>query len=166
MIEIITTKTIGMFDGMSVSAAGVVDLKFKLPYEEMPNYIQISQMLNNNIQASIKIPPEEDAIVGEFMVKHLNIAGDGEAKFCINTITDSAELDTINDLITVERGTKLIITLRAEIEIEEEDEQISGQMDIDDWEPGSKEDDWEDEEADWRDNDSWGDDEENDKESW
>lgn len=149
----IVARVVGKFDGINVTAKGTVDLKFKLPYDELPNYIVILQMLNNNITVETQILPAEPLCLGDYIVKSLNIAGDGEAKLSLMTTTDTAEMDHVNTLSS-DIGSNVVITMMADVEIEEDEEQ-----------------EWDESEAiestgEFMDNESWGDDDENDNDGW
>lgn len=157
--QIIKARFVGRFDGANVTGKGILDLKFKLPYDELPEYIAVVKMLNNVISIKTQIPAIQEKAVelGDYRVKHLNIDGDGEAKFCLTTATEYAEMNNVNDL-SRERGTDIVINLVAIIESDEEEEATE-----EEW---NEEDDKSVAAVDWQDNESWGDDDENDNDGW
>lgn len=157
----VMARIVGKFDGTNVTAKGVVDLKFKLPYDEILNYIKTLQMLNNNINVTSQIVPNPELDLGIFMIKSLNIGGDGEAKFCLTTTTVSAEMDNVNKLSS-DIGANVVITLTAAIE--PEDEELE-----EDWPEDEEEEtaagDWQDntDVDEYIDNESWDDVDENER---
>lgn len=181
----IKTRLVGKFDGVNGTPAGVITLKFKLAYDELVNYIKITQFLNNVIDIKINDPAEMELEagdkakafdVGKFNVKSLNIEGDGEAKLVFTSIAQAVDMEEISKLLLFDRGTNLIINLEADVELEDEDddepvdnaEEKSAedkasnesmnppQMHVDSWS----------EEQGWPDDDSWDDSAEENNDGW
>lgn len=152
----VMARIVGKFDGTSVTAKGVVDIKFKLPYDEILNYIKTLQMLNNNVIVTSQVVPNPELALGEFRIKSLNISGDGEAKFCLTTTTEFAEMDNVNKLSS-DLGANVVITLTALIESEDDESEDTGEEWLEEDEKESGE---------WQDNESWGDVDENERDPW
>lgn len=115
-----TVKFVASYDGHSLSQNGKVDLRLKCDYSEVANYVQLLQMLNNDIKIAAKLPSENKPFkLGMFRLKQLNISHDGEAKVSFTSTNDFVEINELNRLITDERFN---VRCNSEIEIENEGE--------------------------------------------
>ena len=112
-------KMVALYNGHSVKQSGSVDLNLKAEYGELPNYVQLLQMLNNDIKVSVKLNGEKPMKLGMFRLKQLSVQHDGEGKIALNSTTDFVEVDSLNKLVTDER---FIVRCEAEIEMEEGEE--------------------------------------------
>lgn len=113
-------KMVAMYNGHSVKQSGSVDLNLKADYSELPNYVQLLQMLNNDIKVLVKLNGEKPMKLGMFRLKQLTVQHDGEGKIAFNSTTDFVEVDKLNRLVTDERFN---VRCEAEIEIEEAEEE-------------------------------------------
>lgn len=117
------------YGGHGIKMNGNVDLTLKSKYSEMPNYIQLIQMLNNDVSITVKTTDEEFSL-GVFRVKEIKVDHDGEGILKFNSLNDFVETDNLNKLITAkDTAPEFGVTFEAEIELEEsavEDEE-------DDW---------------------------------
>lgn len=140
-------RSVMQYTKHTVLDSGVIDVSFKSDYEYLGQNIVLASFLNQNIYVKAQIPPDNDMEIGEMSLKSLNIDRGGDQKIIFTSIVDSVDIDNINIFATTEKGTDIIMYL--ECDIDEEDTP-----------------DDEDYELDPRDNESWGDDDENDMEDW
>lgn len=140
-------RSVMQYTKHTVLDSGVIDVSFKSDYEYLGQNIVLASFLNQNIYVKAQIPPDNDMEIGEMSLKSLNIDRGGDQKITFTSIVDSVDIDNINIFATTEKGTDIIMYL--ECDIDEEDTP-----------------DDEDYELDPRDNESWGDDDENDMEDW
>lgn len=114
-------KMVALYNGHSVKSSGAVDLNLKADYSELGRYVQLLQMLNNDIKVAVKLNGEKKPLkLGMFRLKQLSVQHDGEGKISLNSTTDFVEVDLLNRLVTDER---FIVRCTADIEIEEEPEE-------------------------------------------
>lgn len=112
----VKVQVICRYNGHSVKSNGNIDLSLKTEYGELANSIQLTQMLNNDINLIVK-PAEKKAIkIGIFRLKQLRIDHDGVAVIGLNSITDYVEVDNVNTLVSED-----LFKARMVAEIEEED---------------------------------------------
>lgn len=122
-------KEIVEYAGHSISANGAVSLTVKASYSELPNSIQMCQLLNNDVTIKAKVPGEKAMMLGMFRVKNINIEDDGENKIKFAGLSQSVEVDNLNRLPLNDSDTKQFkILVEAEVEIEREDDEEG-----DDW---------------------------------
>ena len=96
--------SVGTYNGHSVKQSGAVNLSLKADYGELTNYVQLIQMLNNDIKIAVKMPDEAKGFkLGSFRLKSLNIMSDGEGKITFVSTTDFVEVDNLNKLVCDER---------------------------------------------------------------
>lgn len=109
-----------------VKANKAVNVEFKMPYSELPHYIQATALLNENVTVGVKIGSDKKPMrLGTFMINGVNVGRDGDGTIKLNSQTDAVELDNLN--ILVERCSEPIhLFLKANIEEsdEEEDDEI------------------------------------------
>ena len=121
MVKNANVKFVASYDGHSLRQNGNVDLRMKCDYSELVNYVQLLQMLNNDIKVAIKFPGESKPFkIGMFRLKQLNILHDGEAKISFTSTNDFVEVNELNRLVTEERFN---VRCSADIEIENEGEE-------------------------------------------
>jgi hypothetical protein len=94
----IKIKALAKYNGHSIKTNRAVDLSIKFPYEELPNYIKLIQLLNENVNVVVKLPDEKAKKLGVFMIKEIKIDGDGEGAVKFNSQLDFVEADIINTL--------------------------------------------------------------------
>lgn len=115
----IVVTAVMQYNGHTAGANGNIDLNLIGDYSELTNMIQVLQMLSNDVSVKIKMFEEKPFKLGVFRVKTLNVAGDGESKLKLNSMSDFVEVDNMNRLITKERFT---VRFEANVEIEDEGE--------------------------------------------
>lgn len=93
-------KLLGNYNGHNIKSNKSIDLNLKMPYDELTNYIQLVQLLNENITVYFKIGKEKPKKIGLFMIKDLKIDGDGEGKLKLNSLLDYVEISSVNNLAT------------------------------------------------------------------
>lgn len=98
MEEKIKIKTVARYGGHQVKANKSVDIAFKFDYSELSKYIQLIQMLNENIAIKIKQLDKPSEMIGIFMVKSINIDHDGESTIKFNSMTDQSEVQLFHGL--------------------------------------------------------------------
>lgn len=122
-------KEVVEYAGHSISANGAVNLTVKAGYSELPNSIQMCQLLNNDVTIKAKAPGVKAMMLGMFRVKNINIEDDGESKLKFAGLSQSVEVDNLNRLPLNDSDTKQFqILVEAEVEIEREDDEEG-----DDW---------------------------------
>lgn len=122
-------KEVVEYAGHSISANGAVNLTVKAGYSELPNSIQMCQLLNNDVTIKAKVPGAKAMMLGMFRVKNINIEDDGESKLKFAGLSQSVEVDNLNRLPLNDSDTKQFqILVEAEVEIEREDDEEG-----DDW---------------------------------
>ena len=119
MVKEVSVKLVSMYDGHSIKQNGNVDLKLGCEYSELPNYVQLVQMLNNDINVAVKLPGDKKPIkIGMFRLKQLNVSHDGSAKISFSSTNDFVEVNELNRLVTDER-----FAVRCDSKIEIDDEE-------------------------------------------
>lgn len=116
-MELVKIKCIGKYKTHSIRANKNVDIAFECNYDELSNYVLLSQMLNENVDISIRIEKNKPFKLGMFMVKEIRINSDGSGLLRFNSQLDYVESNNLNIL----SGELLQIAFRAEIEIEEKE---------------------------------------------
>lgn len=94
----IQIKQVCEYGGHSVGQNGSVNLTLKASYSELPKSIELLQLLNNDIKVKAKVPGEKPILLGPFMIKDVNISGDGTSKIKLNGLNDFVELASLNHL--------------------------------------------------------------------
>ncbi len=117
----IKIKSICSYNGHVVNPNKAVTISFKFRYDELVNYLQSVQMLNENINIIIKLGDKKPMKIGMFMIKGLVIDGDGEAVIKFNSQLDFVESTSINEVAAFGKDEQFKIMLEAKIEIEEDE---------------------------------------------
>jgi len=99
MSKIIKTMAVGQYGGHSIKNNKSVDITLKFAYSELPNYIKLIQLLNENIDISVKKQDEKSQMLGQFMLKEIRVDHDGEGIVKFNSMIDFVEADNINSLV-------------------------------------------------------------------
>lgn len=120
---IVKIKEVVTYAGHSLKANGAVDFTLKAAYSELPNSIQMMQMLNNDVSIKAKLPGSVPMKLGEFRIKQIVVDGDGESVLKFNGLNDYIEMDNLNLLpLNKDDNKEFQILAEAEIEMEEEDD--------------------------------------------
>lgn len=124
---IVKVKEVVKYNGHSLSANGSVNFNLKASYSELPNTIQMMQMLNNDVTIKAKLPAGKPMKLGMFRIKQIVIDGDGESTLKFNGLNDYIEMDNLNLLpLNNDDNKEFVIMMEAEIEIEEEEGENDG----------------------------------------
>lgn len=116
----VEVKAVAEYAGHNITANGNIDLNVQCEYGEITNYLQLTQMLNNDIKVGVKIEDRKPFSLGQFRLKQLRIDHDGSAKIKLNSITDFVEVNRVSELIGAGH---FKIMFKAEVIIEEENEE-------------------------------------------
>ena len=120
----VKVKEVVKYGGHSLSANGSVNFTLKASYSELPNTIQMMQMLNNDVTVKAKLPTGKPMKLGMFRIKQIVIDGDGESTLKFNGLNDYIEMDNLNLLpLNNDDSKEFVIMMEAEIEIEIEEEE-------------------------------------------
>lgn len=124
----VKVKEVVTYGGHSLSANGSVNLTLKSAYSELPNSIQLMQMLNNDVSIKAKVPGGKAMKLGIFRVKQIVIDGDGESVLKFNGLSDYIEMDNLNMLpLNTDDNKEFVVLMEADIEIEDEEEEADGE---------------------------------------
>lgn len=118
----VKTKAIAKYNGHSIKTNKTVDISFKFAYEELPNYIQMVQFLNENVEITVKQNDKKAQKLGTFMVKEIKVDHDGEGIVKFTSMVDHVEANEINDLVSTEPFKIMFSADVEEVEDEEESE--------------------------------------------
>lgn len=119
MAKKIKTTAVASYNGHSIKTNKNVDLALKFRYDELTNYIQLIQFLNEDVTISVRIEDGKPMNLGSFRVKEIKVDGDGEGIVKFNSMLDFINADFINSLV----GTDLIkVMFVAEVEEDEVEE--------------------------------------------
>lgn len=121
-MQTVKVKAEGSYYNHNVRQNKAIDVQFKIPYSELTNYIQSIQMLNEDVKLAAKIGAEKPATLGTFMINSIKIDNDGEGTIKFNSQMDFVDANKINDL-AVRNDEPLVILMKAQIDVEEEDEE-------------------------------------------
>lgn len=119
----VKVMAVAQYKGHSIKETGSVNLNFKLKYDQLPNSIQLLQMLNNDVKVSVKMADTPVIKLGMFRVAGVNIDGDGESMVKLNGLNDFIETDNLNSLVTKELFRVKFIADIEEEESEGEDDE-------------------------------------------
>lgn len=115
-------KQVVTYKGHSLSANGSVNFTLKAAYSELPNSIQMMQMLNNDVDIKAKLPGSKPMKLGMFRIKQIVVDGDGESVLKFNGLNDYIEMDNLNLLpLNNDENKEFVIMAEAEIEMEDEE---------------------------------------------
>lgn len=116
----VKVRVIGAYNGHNIKPNKNVDLGFKCRYDELTNYVQLIQFLNEDVEIVAKVGDTPAKKLGSFRVKEIKVNGDGEGVLKFNSMLDFVNADDINSLV----GEELIkVQFSAEIEEEEENDE-------------------------------------------
>lgn len=119
----IRVREVVEYRGHSLSANGSVNFTLKAAYSELPNSIQLMQMLNNDVNIKAKVPGGKPMKLGFFRIKQIVVDGDGESTIKFNGLNDYIEMDNLNLLpLNSDENKEFVVMMEAEIEMEDEDD--------------------------------------------
>lgn len=119
----VKVKEVVKYGGHSLSANGSVNFTLKAMYSELPNTIQLMQMLNNDVSIKAKVPNGKPMKLGIFRVKQIVIDGDGESTLKFNGLNDYIEMDNLNLLpLNTDDNKEFVVLMEADVEVEEEED--------------------------------------------
>lgn len=95
-------KGVASFEGMTIGKNKTVQVKFKLPYDEIITSVELLQGLNTDITVKAKIPNKEAMVLGLFTIGGVNFDRDGNAVIPFKSLTDNVNLDNICSLVDEE----------------------------------------------------------------
>lgn len=131
-------KAMCSYGGHGIKVNGNVDLTLRSKYSELPNYIKLIQMLNNDVTITVKTVDDKFGL-GVFRVKEIKVDHDGEGILKFNSLNDFVETDNLNKLISAgATTTEFGVTFEADIELEDSTEE--------EWPEDEDEEDWDEEE--------------------
>lgn len=113
------------YNGHAIGNNGNVNLMLKSRYSELTSYIQLIQMLNNDVKISAKQGGKNPFGLGVWRIKDIKVDHDGEGQLKFNSMTDFVEVNNLNNLVLCEKGEEIQITFNSDIEIENDDTQIN-----------------------------------------
>lgn len=99
MAKEIKVKSVAKYNGHSFKQNKAVDLSVRFEYSELPNYVKLIQLLNENIIIKVKQSDKPVKKLGTFMLKEIKIDHDGEGIVKFNSMLDYVEADEINALV-------------------------------------------------------------------
>lgn len=118
---IVKVQEVVKYGGHNLSANGKVGLTLNASYSELVNTIQVSQMLNNDVNIKVKMPGKKAMLLGSFRVGKIEIFDDGESRLKFNGLSDYVEMDNLNSLpLKDEDIPEFKILIEADIEEEGE----------------------------------------------
>lgn len=123
----VKVKEVVKYGGHSLSANGSVNFTLKASYSELPNTIQMMQMLNNDVTVKAKLPTGKPMKLGMFRIKQIIIDGDGESTLKFNGLNDYIEMDNLN-LLPLNNDDSKEFVIMMEAEIEEEEGENNGEV--------------------------------------
>lgn len=94
-------KSVCKYNGHNVKASKVVDLSLKFNYDELVNYVQTIQMLNENITVKVMVDGKGFKL-GTFLIKEIKIDGDGEGTIKMASSMDHIDAAAINSIVISE----------------------------------------------------------------
>jgi hypothetical protein len=115
-------KTIAAYKGHSVKPTGVVEVTLGFKYDELTNYIQAIQMLNEDVEMKVRLGTETKRL-GEWRVNNMQIDHDGNAVIRFRSTIQAIDGSILNDLADYDNKEIIPLMLSAEIEDDGEDEE-------------------------------------------
>lgn len=109
-------KGVATFVNMSITKGKVVNLKFKMRYDELVTSVNLLQGLNSNIQVMAKCGIKRPRALGEFTLGGLSFDKDGNATIPLKSMVENVNLDAICELVDAE---EIVLKFKAKIEIED-----------------------------------------------
>lgn len=117
-----TVNLLCFYNGHNIVSNGNVNLKIKCRYSELSNYIQLIQMLNNDVSVIVHPVQEKLYSLGIWRVKDIKVDHDGEGFITFNSATDFVEVNNINRLVSVGKDEEIKIVFTADVEVEDQED--------------------------------------------
>lgn len=95
-------KGIATFEGLSIKKNKIVELKFKLRYDEILTSVELLQGLNSDITVHAKTAIGNPMNLGIFTIGGVSFDKDGNATIPFKSMVDSVNLDNICSLVDEE----------------------------------------------------------------
>ncbi len=95
-------KGIATFEGLSIGKNRIVQLKFKLRYDEIVTSVELLQGLNNDITVHAKTASGNPMSLGIFTLGGISFDKDGNATIPFKSLVDNVNLDNICSLVDEE----------------------------------------------------------------
>lgn len=114
-------KGIATFEGLSIGKNRIVQLKFKLRYDEIVTSVELLQGLNNDITVHAKTASGNPMSLGIFTLGGISFDKDGNATIPFKSLVDNVNLDNICSLVDED-----YIQLRFQAIIELPDNSVEG----------------------------------------
>lgn len=95
-------KGVATFEGMNISKAGLVTVKFKLRYDEILTSVGLLEGLNKDITVRAKVGGGKAKSLGLFTIGAINFDRDGNAVIPFKALAESVNLDNICDIVDEE----------------------------------------------------------------
>lgn len=111
-----TISIIGTFDNANTNSKGIAVMKFKFPFSEVANFVQLVTVVGKPLKGMVYTAEGDKMKLGSVMFKQLSIDRDGEAKFTIE-----GECNTI-DLAKVYHLIDKVVTLKLKVDEAEDEE--------------------------------------------
>lgn len=92
-------KGIATFEGLSIGKNRIVQLKFKLRYDEIVTSVELLQGLNNDITVHAKTASGNPMSLGIFTLGGISFDKDGNATIPFKSLVDNVNLDNICSLV-------------------------------------------------------------------
>lgn len=115
MAKVIKVKAVAKYNGHNIKSSKSIDLNLLFDYDELPQYIQLVQLLNENVEIITKVGDNAPQKIGTFMLNQIAIDHDGQGKIRFNSLLDAVNADEINNLV----GETFNAMFKASIEDEE-----------------------------------------------
>lgn len=120
MIKTIEVKMVAQYNSHGLKANGNVDVSLKGRYDEITNAMQLLQMLNNDINVSVKVPGNKPCKLGMFRLNAVNFNHDGDSTIKLNSTNDFVEVDNLNVMVTTD---PFNVRFVAKVEMEDDEDE-------------------------------------------
>lgn len=90
---------IGTFDNANTNSKGIAVMKFKFPFSEVANYIQLVTMVGKPLKGLVYTAEGDKMKLNSVMFKQLSVDRDGEAKFTLEGECNTIDLAKVYQLI-------------------------------------------------------------------
>lgn len=122
-------KGIAKFAGLTISPKKVVNLKFKLRYDEVITSVNLLQGLNADITIHAKAPDRKAVNLGMFKVGGINFDKDGNSTIPFTAMVEQVNLENICSIVDEE---DIILKFMAVLELPENETEESGESEWED----------------------------------
>lgn len=118
----VNVKAVAKYNGHTIGNNGNISLKLNCDYGEITNYVQLIQMLNNDVKIEVKHPEQKKFSLGIFRIKTIQIDHDGEGRLTFSSTNDFVEVDNLNRLIMQNKDEQFQAFFKADVELENNEE--------------------------------------------